>query len=223
MTGQHRTPLQAHAAVRAAARTRSRQLAGELTRLGVRAEAAPGGDRAGIWLDGSDAELAIAVLRRSAAQGEITTRDHFGLPPAAAVGEEFTPDPEYRPDLVSGQMLSDALAAYSAQPDGRRGMIAAMAAAGLGDEVTDRGLLDTAEAVFAHEVFVKGLGGWKGMTEALATVLARIPPPAGSAGRAGLLHDTRSTIKVTCRHGCGQLAWPGAHDGPGGCRTEPGR
>ena len=222
MTGQHRTPLQAHAAARAAARTRSRQLAGELTRLGVRAEAAPGGDRAGVWLDGGDAELTIAVLRRSVAQGEITIRKHFGLPPAAAMGEEFAPYPA-RPGPVSGQMMDDALTAYHAQPDGRRGMIAAMTAAGLYDDVLNRGLLDTAEAVFAHEVFVKGLGARKGMTEALATVLARIPPPAGSASRAGRLHDTRDIMRVTCPRGCGQLIWPGAHTGPGGCGTESGR
>src|SRR5580700_8725834 len=98
MTEKHLAPARAHATAREDARARSRQLAGELTRLGVPAEAAPGGDRAGVWLDGDYAELTARVLQRSAAQGEISTREHFGLPPAAAMPAEFAPDPEYQPD-----------------------------------------------------------------------------------------------------------------------------
>jgi hypothetical protein len=233
MSEPHRTPARAHAAARETARARSRLLAGELTRLGIPAEGAPGGDRAGVWLDGQDAELASKVLVWVAGCGIDITRETFGLPPAVPMPAEYAPDPEYRPIMVSEKMCNDAVTAYFTQQDDRKAMIAAMAAAGLWDEVLDRGLLDTAQAVFAHEVFVKGLGARKGMTEALVTVLARIPPPAGfadygersEAGRAeleegvqtGRLHDTRGNIKVTCPRGCGQLIWQGAHDGPGGC------
>jgi hypothetical protein len=158
---------------------------------------------------------------------------------------EFAPDPEYQPDPgpVSEQMLEDAMTVYEAQArdlppsvrSSRKGMIAALTAAGLWDDALDWRLLEAALEYFRDGV-PAGSSTRDRMMAALTAVLARIPPPAGfaddagdgerpGAGRAeleegipaGRLHDTRGNIKVTCPRGCGQLIWQGAHDGLGGC------
>jgi hypothetical protein len=208
-TSASRRAARESAAARKAARARSRELAGELTRLGIPAQGAPGGDRAGVWLDGGDAELAAKVLQWAGSRGLVITRETFGLPPAAPVPAEYAPGPEYQPAVVSEQMLDAAVTAYSApkpawsRRDERTHMIAALTAAGLWDDVAEQFLMEAALDAYCA-VPVGSYRPRDQMRAALTAVLARIPPPAGSA-------DDSLTAPVT--------GGPDAHDQRLGAET----